>query len=299
MLASRRALGAVVAAVLLALAGVARASPAADVDAYRGLGTWVDIYDVRLWADPEGTVAAIASRGVRTLYLETANYRQTVDLVRPVRLARFLDAAHAAGLRVVAWYLPSFRNVARDLRRSLAAIAFRTPAGQAFDSFALDIEASVVKSPALRTRRTLELSRELRAAVGRSYPLGAIIPSPRGMELSPAYWPGFPYAELAGVYDVILPMSYFTYRVEGGLAVRRYMERSIEIIREETGDPQVPIHVIGGLGDGTSRAEARGFMRAVAGCAPLGYSIYDFSTTAQATWAALTAPPPPPASPAC
>ena len=299
MLASRRALGAVVAAVLLALAGVARASPAADVDAYRGLGTWVDIYDVRLWADPEGTVAAIASRGVRTLYLETANYRQTVDLVRPVRLARFLDAAHAAGLRVVAWYLPSFRNVARDLRRSLAAIAFRTPAGQAFDSFALDIEASVVKSPALRTRRTLELSRELRAAVGRSYPLGAIIPSPRGMELSPAYWPGFPYAELAGVYDVILPMSYFTYRVEGGLAVRRYIERSIEIIREETGDPQVPIHVIGGLGDGTNRAEARGFMRAVAGCAPLGYSIYDLSTTAQATWATLTAPPPPPASPAC
>jgi hypothetical protein len=283
--------------VALVLAGPAHSGP--SLDPYRGLGTWIDIYDPGAFADPEAMVAAAAARGVRTLYLETGNYRQRTALVRPDRLARFIEAAHAAGMQVVAWYLPAFRRVARDLERSLAAIEFRTPLGQGFDSFALDIEASVVRSPALRTSRMLELSRRLRAAVGEGYPLGAIIPSPRGMELSPSYWPGFPYPELAALYDVFLPMSYYTYRVEGPAAVRSYIERSIEIIRLATGDPAVPIHVIGGVGDRTSRREARAFMRAVAGCKPLGYSIYDFSVTREHTWAALAAIPAPPPDPAC
>ncbi len=285
---------------LLALAFVASAHAGrAGPGAYEGLGTWVDIYDPGPFGDPEGTVAAMAARGVRTLYLETANYKQRTALVRPDRLARFIEAAHAAGIRVVAWYLPSFKNLARDLRRSLAAIEFETPHGERFDSFALDIEASVVRSPARRTSRLLRLSRQLRKAVGGGFALGAIIPSPRGMELSPSYWPGFPYGELAGIYDVILPMTYYSYRVEGRAAVRAYVERSIQIIRAETGDSGIPIHVIGGIGDRTSRAEARAFMRAVAGCAPAGYSIYDFSVTRPHTWEALAALPSLPAGPQC
>jgi hypothetical protein len=293
----RAVLAGVVAGLLLA--APAHASGEASIDDYRGLGTWVDIYDPSLFADPEGTVAAIAARGVETLYLETGNYKQRAALFQPARLARFLDAAHAEGLKVVAWYLPGFRNVARDLERSLAAIEFRTPSGGRFDSFALDIEASIVASPSLRSKRMLALSRRIRAAVGESYPLGAIIPSPRGMELTPTYWPGFPYAALAGIYDVFLPMSYWTYRVEGRAEARRYIERSIEIIREETGDASVPIHVIGGVGDATSRAEARGFMDAVWGCDPVGWSIYDFSVTREATWRALLAPPRTPAKLVC
>jgi len=119
----------------------------------------------------------MAPKGVRTLYLETGNYRQKTDLVRPAALARFIDAAHAAGIRVVAWYLPSFASPARDLRRSLAAIRFRTAAGGRFDSFALDIEASVVTPASVRNTRLLRLSAQIRAAVGPRYSLGAIIPS--------------------------------------------------------------------------------------------------------------------------
>ena len=65
--------------------------------AYRGLGTWVDIYDTTSWAHPETMVARMKARGVRTLYLETGNYRQTVDVVRPSGQARFIDAAQGAG----------------------------------------------------------------------------------------------------------------------------------------------------------------------------------------------------------
>jgi hypothetical protein len=296
--ASRALAGLAAAVLVLILAGGAQARPAA-IDDYRGLGTWVDLYDPAQFADPEGTVAGMAARGVRTLYLETGNYKQRSDLYRPARLGRFIEAAHDAGIRVVAWYLPSFKNLARDLRRSLAAVEFRTPGGERFDSFALDIEASVVKSPMRRSQRLLELSRQLRAEVGGSYPLGAIIPSPRGMQLVPSYWPGFPYAELAGIYDVFLPMTYFSYRVEGGKAVEDYIVRSMAIIREETGNASVPIHVIGGIGDRTSRLEARGFMRAAMGCRAVGWSVYDYSVTRNPTWAALTSPPAVAPNPSC
>ena len=116
------------------------------LDPYRGLGTWVDIYDTGVWADPEGAVAAIAARGARTVYLETSNYSQAVPIRRPALVARFLEAAHAQGLAVVAWYLPGFLDVARDVRRSLAAISFTTMSGQTFDGFGLDIESPAVRS---------------------------------------------------------------------------------------------------------------------------------------------------------
>jgi hypothetical protein len=235
----------------------------------------------------------MAPKGVRTLYLETGNYRQKTDLVRPAALARFIDAAHAAGIRVVAWYLPSFASPARDLRRSLAAIRFRTAAGGGFDSFALDIEASVVTPAWVRNTRLLRLSAQIRAAVGPRYSLGAIIPSAVGIRLHPTYWPGFPYRELARIYDVFVPMAYFTYHATEPAAVREYLSESISVIRARTGNPAVPIHLIGGLSEDTGRAQARAFVQAVGDCAPVGYSLYEFPSTSGAAWSLLRSPPPP------
>jgi hypothetical protein len=235
----------------------------------------------------------IRARGVRTLYLQTSNSNRSADLVRPAGLGRLVDGAHARGLRVVAWYLPTLLRPARDLRRALAAIRFRTQTGGSFDSFALDIESSSVRSPALRNGRLLDLSRRLRATVGPSYALGAIIPSPRGMQLLPHYWPGFPYSDLYRIYDVFLPMAYFSYRAHGTAPVARYVQRSVEIIRARTGDPDVAVHVIGGISQRTGPAEAQGFMRAVHGCRTLGFSLYDFAGTSPAAWRTLTAAAPP------
>src|SRR5437588_261841 len=141
---------AVAAAAACALAASSSAARA-ELGAYQGLGTWVDIFG-KSWADPEAAVAAMGSRGVSTLFLETSNYSQPVDVVRPALTARFIEAAHAEGLQVVAWYLPSMASPARDLRRSLAAMRFTTPDGQGFDSFALDLEASVVRKVWQRRR---------------------------------------------------------------------------------------------------------------------------------------------------
>lgn len=259
--------------------------------AYAGLGTWVDIFAAANWAQPERAVAAMARVGVRTLYLQTGNYSQPTDLVRRRALGRFIDAAHEAGLRVIAWYLPSFADPAQDARRALAAIRFRSPNGGRFDSFALDIEASVVKPAWLRTRRLLQLSARLRAAVGPRYPLGAITPGEVGFRRHPKYWPRFPFRGLARYYDVFLPMAYFTdAHVHGERRARAYLAADVAAIRARTGDRNVAIHLIGGIAGSMSAGDTAGFMRAVADCSPLGYSLYEFPLTSRSTWKALTTP---------
>jgi hypothetical protein len=277
--------------VSLSVALPASSSPRVqpNLAAYRGLGTWVDIYDGGLFRTPERAVHGMKRRGVRTLYLETGNYRTRTDVVQPAAIGRFIEAAHAAGIAVVAWYLPSLTNPPRDLRRSLAAVRLRTPTGQRFDSFALDIEASLVRSISLRNRRLLNLSAAIRQAAGPAYPLGAIIPSPRGMQLLPKYWPRFPYAGLGAIYDVFLPMGYFTYRTRSLRAAYDYTVRNAAIIRRATGDPSVPIHLIGGVADAASTAQVRGFVRAARDCGVAGGSLYDFGTTSAGHWASLAA----------
>jgi hypothetical protein len=281
---------------VLAAVAVAPASGASATshgrNVYAGLGTWLDIYATPSWVHPRQEVAAMARDGVRTLYLQTGNYEQRDDLVRRHALGQFVDAAHAAGLRVVAWYLPSFLSPQQEKRRALAAIRFRSAKGERFDSFALDIEASLVHGVPLRTRRLLQLSARLRAAVGPRYPLGAIIPSPVGIRRHPTYWPRFPYRQLSRIYDVFLPMAYATDRhIRGIAATRAYDAADIAIIRARTGKPHVRIHLIGGIANRMGLRETAGFMRAVAECSPLGYSLYEFPLTSRASWRALTADP--------
>jgi hypothetical protein len=282
---------AVLAGVLVAPAGGGATGASRHGSAYVGFGTWLDIYATPFWAHPRMEVAAMHRRGVRTLYLQTGNYQQSVDLVRPHALGEFVDAAHAVGMRVVAWYLPSLLYPVRDTRAALAAIRFRSAKGERFDSFALDIEASLVHSVPLRSKRLLQLSARLRSAVGHHYSLGAVIPSPVGIRLHRTYWPNFPYRSLARFYDVFLPMAYATYHVRGVEATRAYDAAGVAIIRARTGKPHVPIHLIGGLANAMGAGETAGFMQAVADCSPVGYSLYAFSVTPQATWKALAARP--------
>jgi hypothetical protein len=263
-----------------------------DLTPYAGLGTWLDIYTNKAaWREPGREVAAMARDGARTLYLQTGNYKQSVDLMRRRALGRFIEAAHAHGLRVVAWYLPSFAHPRQDERRALAAIRFQTRRSEQFDAFALDIEATVVRGIGLRNQRLLQLSARLRAAVGPDYALGAITPSPVGM--SPSYWPHIPYRALARFYDVFLPMAYSTdHDVSGSKATFAYLSATVSAIRRGTGNPNIPIHLIGGLSGAMGPTETAGFVQAVVACEPFGYSLYAFPTTHRATWTALTAPLP-------
>lgn len=254
---------------------------------YGGLGTWIDIYDSEAWERPEAAVRAMRNHGVRTVYLQTSNFSRGRPFVHPEGVARFLDAAAAQDVDVVAWYLPGFRDVRTDLKRVLAAIRLRTPAGNRFDSFALDIESPEVRRQGVRTRRLLELSARIRRAAGDGYRLGAIVPSPRGVRTNSWYWPGFPYRRLAATFDVFLPMTYFTWRGSGREDAAWYTAKNILILRQETAGMNVPIHVIGGIASDASPQETRGFVETVRGRDVIGASYYTFPMIRPRQWRAL------------
>ena len=224
---------------------------------------------------------------MRTLFLQTGNSKLPAALPRE-RLGRFIDSAHRHRMKIVAWYAPDLCHPSRDARRSEAAIRFRSAQGRRFDSFALDIESPCTHPVERRNRRLLALSDRLRRAVGRHYPLAAIIPSPRGMQLrGRRYWPDFPFAGLHRYYDAFVLMTYFTYRTHGTAAVQDFTRRDIDILRDELRDRAVAIHSIGGEAKRATTADVRGFAAAVRTENVAGASLYDAGATTPAMWRVL------------
>jgi hypothetical protein len=284
----RMTLGALLASCLALAAQPAEAQPSAATAAvFGGVGSWVDIFARTSRAHPADVIASLRRHGVTTLYLQTSNYSQHVPIVGPGTTGTFIDDAHAAGIQVVAWYLPSLLHTGTDFRRALAAIRFRSSTGQTFDAFALDIEASLVRDVSVRNARLLALSRELRRSAPAGYPLGAIVPSPVGMRRHPRYWPRFPFAELATTFDTFLPMAYFSYYAKTPPAAYAYARDVIDAIRAQSARPDVPIHLIGGLANAASLPAMTAFMRAAADCNVAGISLYAFAETSAAEWSAL------------
>jgi len=276
-------------AVSLATIG-ASAAPAAkraDNSVFAGLGTWVDIYDGPVYAAPERSAQRMSTRDVKTVWVETANDSAAVDVVNPIRLARLVDALHARGIRVVAWYLPGHVKPALDLRRSLAMLSFQTPEGGAFDGVALDIESTKLRNAALRSKRAVTLARQLRAAAGDT-PLAIVPFNPRGLERHPTVWPRFPWAELAASADAFAPMIYTGGALKGFDATYGYVTRALRLLRVNTGNPDVPIHVAGGVANRLGPEELAGFVAAVEDDGgTIGVSLYDWMTTAPQAWKAL------------
>ena len=278
-----------VAGVAAALASNAPPAPERTVEAYAGYGTWVDVHD---FVPPSGdsapppfTAAAVddmARLGVRTLYLQAARPDAAGggSLADRTRVAQILVRAHEAGLRVVGWYLPTFVDVDRDLAH-LRAIADFEVLGHRFDGVAVDIEVTdAVADAAERSHELVELSERLRAGLGQDA-LGAIVLPPVLLEVvNPDHWPEFPWRELSQLYDVWLPMGYWTERrPESGYRDSTvYTEENIRRLRDDLGDADAVVHAVGGIGDGITARPATDFARAAIAMDAIGASIYDWDT---------------------
>ena len=273
--------------LVLFACGGASAAPEGDSGVFGGLGTWVDIYDGSVYRAPERTAARMAARGIDVAWVETANYGAAVEVVKPVELGRLVDALHARGIRAVAWYLPGHVDHAKDVRRSLAMLAFRTPTGGAFDGVSLDIEATKLRNVPLRSRRAVVLAERLRRAAGET-PLAIVPFNPRGLERRPRTWPGFPWAALAQVADAFAPMAYTGGSLRGFDATYGYVTRALRLLRAQTGRPDVAIHVAGGVADRLGPEELQGFAAAVEDDGgTIGVSLYDWTTTPPRAWPVL------------
>jgi hypothetical protein len=262
--------------------------PLHDLSPYNGLGTWIDVYD---WSvaygkdgalvDP-GTVDQMARVGVQTLYVQTSKWDAPTDVLEPERLLPIIDRAHANGMRVVAWYLPTFEDPQRDMARLMAASRLHV------EALAVDIESLKLKDVPERNRRLIEISTNLRAALP-TMTLAAIPFPPVAMDvINPNLWPSFPWTALGPLYDIWMPMSYQTERKpeSGYRDGYRYMAENIDRLRGHLGSA-VPIHAIGGVADRTTPDDVEGIYRASLERQVIGGSLYDWRTTSPELWARM------------
>ena len=258
------------------LAPVASAEPARGA-VFSGTGVWIDIWDA-YEKTPDKVVAIAQQQGVSVIYVETANAKSKVDVVNPAPLKQLVVLAHAAGIRVVPWYLPGFQKPKVDQRRLAAAMAIGGT--EAVDGIAVDIEATYVKNPSLRAQRAAALVAWLRATYPKAA-IAAITPSPVNM-----YWPIFPYDALRTSADAFLPMCYPPRR----LSAKQMYDMTVGCVtklREVTGDPALPVHVVSGLAGGLSTAGLDAAARGARDAGANGFSFYDLATTKANGWAAL------------
>jgi hypothetical protein len=268
---------------------------------YAGLGTWVDAFDFGPayqagGAPPPVTPAVIddmVAHGVKTLFLQAAreDTRSPGGLVDGQLVGSMLLRAHAAGMKVVAWYLPRFRDPAVDVRNLVGLARFEV-LGHRFDGVSVDIEfTDDVPDVAERNVRLVELSRTVRAQMG-SDALGAIVLPPVLTEVvNPVFWPEFPYHEISSLYDVWLPMSYWTFRKQssGYKDGFTYNEESTRRLRADLGVPSAVVHGIGGIGDAITAEDLDRFAQSLVATGAVGGSIYDWSSMTPAIRDAVSA----------
>jgi hypothetical protein len=274
-------------------------SPTA-LEPYRGLGTWVDVYDYVPGFQENGgpppvtpeSVDDMAALGIDTLYLQAAQADPRIagQTVERELLGDFLERAHIAGVRVVAWYLPRFGDVDADLARIGALHRFRF-GGERFDGLALDIEwLDDVPDPTFRSAALVDLSNRVRELVGERYAVGAIVLEPILLEVvNPDLWPDFPWRDVSSLYDVWLPMTYWTNRrPESGYREGfAYTEENVRRLRANLDEDDARVHTIGGIGDGASALDYEGFVRASREQHAIGWSVYDYNTVVSSAWPRL------------
>ena len=110
--------------------------------------------------------------------------------------------------------------------------------------------------------RAVALARRLNQEAGDT-PLGIIPFNPRGLERRPSTWPGYPWKDLAAEADAFAPMIYTGGAYKGFDATYGYVTRALRLLRVQTGDSDVSIHVAGGVADRLGPDELAGFSAAV------------------------------------
>jgi hypothetical protein len=192
-------------------------------------------------------------------------------------------------MSVVAWYLPSLDDVAADYRPLVGIHRLRVD-GRGFDGIALDMEGTDVPDVTLRNNRLVRLTKRVRALFGPAVPLGAIVyPAVQLDVLNLTLWPNFPYRGLAPSVDVWLPMVYFTFRSQDYRDPVKYTTASVDGLRQHLHDAHAAVHVIGGIADASTTDDYRAFVRAAKSTNAVGYSVYDYNTTASSAWPWLRA----------
>ncbi|HEU5001286.1 MAG TPA: hypothetical protein VFW71_00715 [Actinomycetota bacterium] len=266
--------------------GSAAAGPLAPdgLAAYRGLGAWISLYGYGNPGDPapDAIVSQMASRGVQTIFVQTARWTSGGDLDFPGALGALIDDAHAQGMKVVGWYLPGFANVTTDIRRSAAVLTYVSPGGGRFDGFAADIEDHGATGSLQQFNAGITAyAQGLRAAVPAGTTLGAIVPDARNDKRAPAHWAGFPWPQIGADFDVVEPMAYWTVTKANAtcqkvsMDVTAYMDDVIATTESLMGVTR-PMAPMGGISNCVTQPEVTQYVAALQAHGAIGGGLYDF-----------------------
>jgi len=255
---------------------------------FSGLGVWVDQFDFANLGAVQ-SIATMRANDVHTLYIQSGE-SSTTDAVLP-DVGPWLVAAHQAGIKVVAWYLPHYSDVKLDVARTVAAARYGFM-GQHFDGVGVDIEyRRAVKGPEWMTRVAQQMQL-VRSALGARYPLAAIPPPPLQMAVAPGFWAGFPWASLGRSSSEIILMDYWSARGDcpenPSHCAYGYTKDNVLQTRALTGN-RVPVHVIGGVGSRITAPDVAAFVKGARDAHADGASLYDFATTDRSWWRVLRA----------
>ena len=180
---------------------VAVAHKASSLAAVAGKGLWITTFSARAFS--VGRALADAHRaGVTSLWVRTGGSNQ--GYYGDGFLPALVPAAHAAGIRVVAWDFPFLSDPVRDAERARRALA----AG--VDAFAPDVETAAEGTHLTSRRLALYLS--LVRAVAGSRPVIATVP-----RATPYNLRHYPYRTFQPYADVFAPMVYWSCNEPGQL----------------------------------------------------------------------------------
>lgn len=228
-------------------------------------------------------MAAVASWGVQTIYLQSGRMSGEANVLDPDTFRAFLDSAHGAGMKVVAWVLPSHTNEQRDLARFTALSDF------AVDGIVVDVESGEFGDVTERNARAIRLGAAIRAAFP-TLGLGAAVFSPVALDRhEPETWPNFPWQQVLAPYDVVLPMSYWTiYANEQPSSddAVAYTRESLAQLRALI-RPGMPIHNIGGVLNEEDPDQIDGMVQGMTDQPVIGVSLYSWSDASSDTFAPL------------
>jgi hypothetical protein len=232
------------------------------------------------------------SHGVRTIYIETARYNSSSAFDFQSAIGQWIETAHANGLKIVGWYLPGYGTyLDNDVSRTVSIAKFRSPGGQGFDGLGIDIETKGTSSESQdgwMADITTHLAR-VRYGATAAFPIGAIVVPPLAMQLTTT-WNGFPWSSVGQYSNVVLPMSYWSYRKDCATNQQHcpyeYSLGNINQSRSLTGG--LPVHLIGGVADSVTLQGVQDYIKACHDAHAYGAGLYDYRTTTDPSfWTAL------------
>lgn len=248
-----------------------------------GVGMWLYVPEEIEGGNVDALVARARQVGLTHVYVRTGSSKG--GFYAQAYMDELLPKAHAAGIRVYGWDFPYLEDVDADVGRALAAVTYTTPSGDRLDGFAADIETAS-EGTNLSAEGAAAYSQRLRAAVGETYPLVAVVPRP-----SSQMQRRYPYQAVVPHYDAVAPMTYWLNRqpdtdVANDVGfLSSFGKPVIPIGQAYDGGPE------GGRPGPPPPDEIRRFLAAASQVGAAGASFWSWQHASQAIWDTVQAAP--------